>query len=64
MNWCALMLELLFGQVSVPAWGAECSTRAVLAFVWACECASDAGAVYSDAGAVLAVGSCMWDVNC
>ena len=33
---CALMLELLFGHVNMPAWGAECS--AVLAVVWACEC--------------------------
>ena len=31
---------MLFGHVSMPAWGAECS--AVLAVVWACECASDA----------------------
>ena len=45
---------MLFGHVSMPAWGAECS--AVLAVVWACECASDAGAVCSDDGAVLAVG--------
>ena len=34
---CALMLELLFGHVRMPAGGAECS--AVLAVVWACECA-------------------------
>ena len=35
---------MLFGYVSMPAWGAECS--AVLAVVWACECAYD-GAVCS-----------------
>ena len=35
--YCALMLELLFGHVSMPAGGAECS--AVFAVVWACECA-------------------------
>ena len=44
---------MLSGHVSVLAWGAECG--AVLAVVWACECASD-GAVCS---AVLAVDACL-----
>ena len=54
------MLELLFGHVNVPAWGAECS--AVLAVVWAClmleAVCSDAKV---DAEAVLAVG---WACAC
>ena len=33
---------MLSGHVSVLAWGAECG--AVLAVVWACECASDGAA--------------------
>ena len=52
------MLELLFGHVSMPAWGAECS--AVLAVVWACECA---GAVCSDAW-LLVEHVPAWGVNC
>ena len=51
----ALMLELLFGHM----WGAECS--AVLAVVWACECASD-GALMLELWLVGHVPA--WGVNC
>ena len=56
---CALMLELLFGHVSMSAWGAECS--AVLAVVWACvlSICSDAALLCSDAGAVVGCCPCM-----
>ena len=65
---CALMLELLFGHVSMPAGGAECSAVLLLfghVSVPACgadHTCSDAALLCSDAGAV--GWACLWGVDC